>query len=262
MQKRFGRGRVRGRVLAAGLAAGAAFVVVSVAPAAQAVESPVNVTLPSIVGDARVDNAVNGNPGEWTGAESYSFAWMRCTAAGDGCAAIPGATSANYTATSADANLTIRFRVTAHNSTGDTEADSVAVTVKPASGGNTNSIPVTELTARPDHLLIPQVRFSPSPFGNPGGTLTVEVKVTLEGTTKGVSGALVYITPLPYDWAHASEEVPTATDGRVAVKIQTTTKLPHKGALVMQIRARAPGTSQEVILGGISTRRLVQVSLK
>ena len=87
---------------------------------------------------------------------------------------------------------------------------------------------MTELTARPDHLLIPELSFAPSPFGNPGGVLTVNVKVTLEGTTKGVSGALVYITPVPYDWAHASEEVPTATDGRVAVKIQTTTKLPHQ----------------------------------
>ena len=59
--------------------------------------------------------------------------------------------------------------------------------------------------------------------------------MTLEGTSKAVSGALVYIVPVPYNWAHASAEVPTATDGRVAIKIQTTKALPHSGALVMQI---------------------------
>ena len=124
------------------------------------------------------------------------------------------------------------------------------------------SVPVTSLTARPDHLLIPQVRFSPSPFDSPGDTLTVDVKVILEGTKKVVSGALVYIVPVPNTWAKASSEEPTATDGWVAIKIHTTTSLPHKGSLVMQIRALGPGNTEEDILGGISTRRLVQVSLK
>jgi hypothetical protein len=30
----------------------------------------------------------------------------------------------------------------------------------------------------------------------------------------------------------------------------------------MQVRARGPGTSEEAILGGISTRRLVSLTLK
>ncbi len=257
MSRRFGS---RGW-LAAGVAAGVAFAVVGVALAAREASKPVNVSLPTIVGNPRVGETVNGETGVWTGAKSYSFAWLRCNASGGGCAAIPGATSANYTISSADDKLTIRFKVAARNSAGSTSASSVAVTVKPASS-NSNSVPVTELTARPDHLLIPQVRFSPSPFDNPGGTLTVDVRVILEGTSKAVSGALVYIVPVPYNWAHASAEVPTATDGRVAIKIQTTKSLPHSGALVMQIRARGPGNSDEAILGGISTRRLVQVSLK
>ena len=260
MTERFRWGRAHTAVLTA-VAAFAAFAVVGVAPAAQAAGPPVNVLLPSIVGDPRVGSTVNGEVGQWTEAKSYSFSWLRCNASGTGCAAIPGATNANYLIDAADLNLTIRFSVTAHNDDGSTTADSVAVTVRPASG-NANSIPVTELTARPDHLRISAVAFSPSPFGNPGGELTVDVTVTLEGSTKAVSGALVYITPVPYNWAKASEEVPTATDGKAAVKIQTTKSLPHKGSLVMQIRARAPGTGEEIILGGISTRRLVQVSLK
>jgi hypothetical protein len=257
MKKSFGSSRI----VTVALAVVVAFGVAGVASGSRQAGPPSNVSLPTIVGNPRVGNSVNGEPGQWSEAESYSFAWLRCNAAGDGCAAIPGATSANYTIDAADANLSIRFEVTAHNDDGSTSANSVAVTVKPPSA-NSNSVPVEELTARPDHLLIPSVKFSPSPFGNPGGKLTVTVTVTLEGTSKAVSGALVYITPVPYNWAHASAEVPTATDGKVAIKIQTTKALPHSGALVMQIRARGPGTSEEAILGGISTRRLVQVGLK
>ena len=84
-------------------------------------------------------STVNGEPGQWTEAASYSFAWLRCDAAGDGCAPIPGATNANYLLTAADVNLTIRFEVTATNADGSTNADSVAVTVKRRPGTPTRS---------------------------------------------------------------------------------------------------------------------------
>jgi hypothetical protein len=222
----------------------------------------VNTQLPVIAGDPTVGKTLTGYPGTWSGANSYAFGWLRCDAGGGGCATIPGATSSSYTVTSADAKLTLRFKVTATNSSGSTSAKSVAVKVISASSGTANSVPVTSLTPHPDHLLISDVKFSPSPFGNPGGTFTISVKVMLEGTNKAVSGALVYVTPTPYNWANASAEVPTASDGWVAIKIQTTKSLPHSGALVMQVRARGPGNSEQDILGGISTRRLVQLSLK
>jgi hypothetical protein len=224
--------------------------------------APANTSLPLIVGDPTVGKTVTGTTGGWSGAKSFVYAWQRCNASGSGCSAIPGATSTSYTVASADAKMTLRFKVTAKNDTGSTDASSVAVAVSSSSSGGGNSVPVTSLVARPDHLLISDVKFKPSPFANPGGTFTISVRVMLEGTNKAVSGALVYVTPTPYDWAKASAEVPTATDGWVAIKIQTTTKLPHSGALVMQVRARGPGNSEEDILGGISTRRLVQLSLK
>jgi hypothetical protein len=262
MTERFGLGRVPRCACVAVLAAGAVFALVSVASAApQARKAPVNTSPPAIAGDVVVGKTVSGHSGTWTGAKTYSFAWLRCNANGGGCKPIPGATSASYLVTKADANKSLRFKVTARNNAGSTSAKSDAEAVGSSSGSG-NSVSVTSLTARPDHLLIPQVRFSPSPFGNPGGHLTVDVKVILEGTPKAVSGALVYIVPVPNTWAKASHEEPTATDGWVAIKIQTTKSLPHKGSLVMQIRARGPGNSQEDILGGISTRRLVQVSLK
>ena len=121
---------------------------------------------------------------------------------------------------------------------------------------------MSSLTARPDHLLIKDVKFSPSPFASPGSSFTLKVHVILEGTTKGVSGALVQVTGIPYNWVKNPPETPTGSDGWVTLKVGTTKSLPHSGALVMQIRARGPGNTEEDILGGFSTRRLVQLSLK
>jgi hypothetical protein len=71
------------------------------------------------------------------------------------------------------------------------------------------------------------------------------------------------VTCIPYNWVKGQPpETPTGADGWVTLTIKTTKSLPHSGALVMQVRARGPGSSEEAILGGISTRRLVQVSLK
>jgi hypothetical protein len=222
--------------------------------------APTNATLPSIVGNATVGTTVNGFPGVWSGATSYTYAWLRCNTSGTGCSAIPNATNQAYTIAVADGNQTLRFKVSAKNTSGSTDAQSIAVHVTAASSGN--SVPVTSLTARPDHLLISEVKFSPSPFKNPGGTFTIKVKVTLEGTSKVVSGALVYVVPAPGTWAKVSQELQTASDGWATLKIQTTKSLPHSGTLVMQVRARGPGTSNEAILGGISTRRLVSLNLK
>jgi hypothetical protein len=56
-------------------------------------------------------------------------------------------------------------------------------------------------------------------------------------------------------------ETPTGSDGWATLQIKTTKSLPDSGALVMQVRARGPGTSDEAILGGFTTRRLVQITL-
>jgi hypothetical protein len=222
--------------------------------------APTNVTIPSIVGDATVGKSVTGFQGVWSGATSYTYQWLRCNTGGTACTAIANATNTAYTLVPADGNQTIRFKVTAKNTSGSTDAQSVAVHVTAVTSGN--SVPVTSLTARPDHLLISDVKFSPSPFGSPGGTFTIKVKVMLEGTSKVVSGALVYVVPAPGTWAKASAEIQTASDGWATVKIQTTKSLPHSGTLVMQVRARGPGNTDEAILGGISTRRLVSLKLK
>ncbi len=225
-------------------------------------DPPKNVALPVIIGTVAPGKQVHTSTGEWSGAggAAYVYAWLRCAASGTNCTTISGADNPSYTVGSADSGGSLRSRVTAKNSDGSTSAESAAVLVTTPPSGNV--VPVSSLTARPDHLLIQSVKFSPSPFGNPGGSFTLKVHVILEGTTKGVSGALVMVTGIPYNWVHNPPETPTGSDGWVTLKVGTTKSLPHSGALVMQIRARGPGNTDEDILGGFSTRRLVQLSLK
>lgn len=229
---------------------------------------PVSLAVPVIVGNVSVGQGVAVSTGVWSGASSsgFSYLWNRCTSSG-ACSPIPGATSSAYVVASADAGQRLQARVTASNANGKTNAVSQSVIVGTTTGGGGGGtsgsvVPVTSLVAHPDHLLISDVKFSPSTFSNPGGVFTIRVKVSLEGTDKTVSGALVQVTGIPYSWVTATPETPTGSDGWAVIQIKTTKSMPHSGALVMQVRARAPGNSIENILGGISTRRLVQLSLK
>jgi hypothetical protein len=228
---------------------------------------PVNVSLPVIVGTAAVGSRLTVSTGEWTGAvtDGFSYQWERCPSSGSSCTSISGATSSSYLVASPDASGQLRALVTASNTVGKTTATSKGVAVSASGGGggggNSKAVPVTSLVAHPDHLLISDVKYSPSTFGNPGGVFTMRVRVELEGTTKVVSGALVKVTGIPYNWVVQAPETPTGSDGWATLQIKTTKSLPHSGALVMQVRARGPGNSDEDILGGFSTRRLVQISL-
>ena len=229
-------------------------------------QPPVALTLPAIAGTPAVGQTLIASSGTWRGASGvFSYQWLRCSASGGGCADISGAATQSYVVSSADSGNTLSVRVRASNDVGATisVATPIKVTTSGGGGGGANSVPVTSLVAHPDHLLISGVQFFPSPFHTRGGVITARFRVTLEGTSKAVSGALVAVVGIPYSWVLASPETPTGSDGWVTFQIRTTSRMQFTrgGALVMQVRARAPGTSAAVILGGISTRRLVQVPL-
>lgn len=68
--------------------------------------------------------------GAWTGAPStFSYAWARCDASGNGCAAIAGATSRSYVVSAADSGQTLRVSVTGTNSVSSLEAPSAGTAV-------------------------------------------------------------------------------------------------------------------------------------
>jgi predicted actin-binding protein/lysyl oxidase len=70
---------------------------------------------PQISGSPVAGSQLTASPGSWLNrlASGFGYQWRRCSAAGAGCADIPGATSPTYAPTPADVGYTLRARVTA-----------------------------------------------------------------------------------------------------------------------------------------------------
>lgn len=82
-----------------------------------------NTTPPAVTGTAAVNQTLTTTRGTWSGgATGYSIQWQRCSAAGSGCAGIPGATATTYKLSTADAGHTVRSAVTATNVNGPSQA--------------------------------------------------------------------------------------------------------------------------------------------
>ena len=112
---------------------------------------PANSTLPSIAGTAADGSQMTADRGTWSGSSpiTYAYAWQRCNSAGTGCVAIPGATAANYTATSTDIGSRLRVVVTASNSAGTASpATSAATAVVVAAPATNTSLPAISGTAK------------------------------------------------------------------------------------------------------------------
>jgi hypothetical protein len=221
--------------------------------------TPANAAKPTISGDPREGSTLTVNPGTWTGSQpiSYTYQWNRCDQTGGGCAAIAGATGTTYNLTSSDVSHTIRTHVTATNSHGSSSADTdPSALVAPAKGGGA-AIAVTTISL-PDRLVVDGVKFSPNPIRtrNP---ITARFHVSdLRGFS--IQGALVYALGLPYGWVRNAPEVTTDSTGWATITLTPSSALPLRtGALVVFVRARKPG---ENLLAGVSTRRLVQASIR
>ena len=96
---------------------------------------PVNSALPAISGSNTVGNQLSATSGTWTDADgdtpTYSYQWYRADdSGGSNEAAIPSATSFNYTLTSSDAHKFLRVVVTANDGNGS--ADQTASSTRTA----------------------------------------------------------------------------------------------------------------------------------
>jgi hypothetical protein len=120
----------------------AAVVVGSGLAAAKA--KPSNTSLPRIFGVARIGQVLSGDRGSWSNSPSkFDYAWLRCDRNGNSCGPISGATGTQYALTSSDEGRTIRFRVTATNSDGSTQAFSAQTALVVAAGKPANTAPPT-----------------------------------------------------------------------------------------------------------------------
>lgn len=268
------------RVLPRLLAAGAALVAIVAAltalagtgfaqtTAAQANYAPTNASPPTISGTAQTGQTLTASPGTWNSqtTPTYAYAWQRCDAQGNACAAIAGATSQTYVVQTADESKTLRVVVTATNPSGAGSATSAqtAAVGQPGpqgaiklSNGET-SVPATSVSL-PERLVIDGVKFTPNRLT----TRAAFVGRFHVSDTRGyvVRDVLVKITGLPYAWVRGSAEVSTDQSGWATVTISPTVNLPlgKHVAIVMFVRARVDG---QPLLAGSSSRRLVQVTVR
>jgi hypothetical protein len=125
---------------------------------------PVNLTPPSIEGQAIEGTTLTGNDGTWSGDDlTFTRQWQRSNGSG-GWDDIAGATESDYTLVVADVNRRVRLRVVASNSGGDSEPAFSAptdVVVNPPefdSSGNLDPVSGTVLAKVPGAGQVQEIR--------------------------------------------------------------------------------------------------------
>lgn len=228
---------------------------------------PVNTTEPSISGSAVVGSRLQANRGQWAGNGpiTYTYVWLRCNDKGDNCSEIQGANDTEYEVRDSDVGRTLRVRVIARNDRGSTSAISNPTGVvgsnqpppppPPAPG---SSVPVEDLKAAGDRLVVASVQFSPNPVTSSTAPITVRVRVTARGG-RPVRGALVFMRATPR--VVEGQTQATQADGFVTLTLVPNRLFPQPRSgfnvqfFIKAFRRGDPG------LGGIAGYRLVQVRL-
>lgn len=229
---------------------------------------------PTISGTPQEGKTLTGDRGDWSNNPTdYNFRWLRCGPNGGNCAAIVGQNTRTYTLKSVDVGNTIRFRVTAKNADGSTNATSVPTAViqkatapAPSTPSTSNGCPsgnpkqVSQMSL-PTKLVID--RFESNPRVLTSGTQSFQLRVHVTSTAPcggDVQGALVYGTGTPFN-QFTIEEQPTDSTGWASLTFQRLSNFPvnnKQGILAMFLRARKSG---ENVLGGVTGYRLVSVDV-
>lgn len=224
---------------------------------------PVNTTEPSISGTAKVGNTLQASRGQWAGETpiTYTYVWLRCSEKGDNCAEIQGANDPTYEVRDSDAGKTIRVRVIARNDAGTSSAISNPTAVVGSNqppAPSTGTVPVGDLKAAGDRLVVATVVFSPNPVTSRTAPITVRVRVTARGG-RPVSGALVFVRGTPR--FVSSQTKATQANGWVTITLVPNQYFPQpRNGYNAQFFVKAYRSSDPV-LGGIAGYRLVQVRL-
>jgi hypothetical protein len=220
-----------------------------------------NTAAPTISGSPQVGQTLTANNGTWTGAQpiTYTYHWRRCDANGASCADISGATGKTYVLTSADQGATLRVRVTGRNARGSSSTTSAPTgVVGKAEAPSGSSVSINDVSL-PNRLIVDRLSFSPrilrsrSPF-------TARFHVS-DSRNHSVQGAMVFVVAMPFGSTTTPPESATGADGWVTFRMRATSRVSfgRPGSIPMMVRARKVG---ERLIGGVSTRRLVNLSVR
>lgn len=223
--------------------------------------TPANTSAPAISGTFKEGNTLTVAPGGWSGspAPTFTYQWQRCDAMGGTCADLSGSSATTYAAIGLDVGNTLRVKVIATNTHGTTLATTPeTVMIVPAAAGGGKAIAIAQVSL-PNRLVVDNLKFSPSHLSS-RGAFVVRFHVS---DTRGfsVQGAMVYALVVPYSWSSSAPEATTDASGWVSITLHPTASMPltRGGSLVLFVRARKAGDN---LLAGVSTRRLVQVTIR
>jgi hypothetical protein len=149
--------------------------------------------------------------------------------------------------------------VTARNARGAAAASSPETgLVGKAEAPSGSAVSISEVSL-PNRLLVDRVSFSPQPLRS-RRTFTARFHVS-DSRNHSVQGALVFVLAMPFGTTTTPAEATTGGDGWVTFRIRPTAraKFGRGGGIPMFVRARKAG---ERLIGGVSTRRLVNLSTR
>jgi hypothetical protein len=266
----FSRTRTRVILLAiTALAIAAAFGLAGSTSAAVNV-APKSTAPPTISGSAKLGSTLTATRGTFSGSTpiKYAYQWRRCDAAGGSCSDIDKAVKSTYTLAQIDVGNSMRVVSTGTNSDGSASGTSVPTAVvtapvgPPATGcpSGTGGIAIADLSL-PARLNIDGQTISPSVLRRSTNQITVRLHVTACGS-RPVSGAMVYVTAVPFNQFSIAAATPTGTDGWASVTMSKLSGYPaaqHQQLLAMFAKA---SKSSDPELGGVSTRRLISFPVK
>jgi hypothetical protein len=158
-----------------------------------------------------------------------------------------------------DVNNTIRVRVIAKNGAGSTSVTSAPTAVITKAGAPSGAaIPISDVSL-PNRLIIDRVSFSPYILRS-RRHVVARFRVT-DSQNHPVQGALVFAVPIPFGNMTSPPEQATGPDGYVTFVFRPTARLKvgGRGSQPFMVRARK---SSERLIGGVSTRRLVNLSIR
>jgi hypothetical protein len=230
---------------------------------------PVNVAAPTLSGTPAQGQTLHVAPGTWNGRQpiTFSFNWLRCDGSGNNCILQSGSGDDAYVLREGDVGKTIRARVVARNSRGDSSrltAQSAAVASPQGPEGvitlptGEKSIPATSVPSD-QNLVVDQVRFATNPVRSRTEPFEVQIRVK---DTRGfvVRDALVFFRSTPLVTRNPQDQA-TGQDGWLRLTVTPEVDFPalrNGYSLQFYVKAHREG---DPALGGVAGTRLVQVPL-
>lgn len=216
---------------------------------------------PTVSGVPEEGEQLRADDGRWTGLEPIVLLrqWERCSAAGDGCQAIPDAIVETYALSARDVGSTIRLVVTGKNARGISAPVPSAVTgvvlpLRPRPGRK--AIDAAKV-ARPHRLVVDRFSFEPVPVRS-------RVRVTLRvriSDSRGfrVRGAVVHVAAVRAGLIGGVPDARTGPDGWATLRLRPSAGIVYRsGASIGLVVSAFAGESTG---GGVSARRRIDMPL-